>query len=158
MPFSILMITIGAILALSKNARGAVSKGRSEKFMLIFSRAFFGMAVLFTSVSGCSTFYKNKEAKLSSESNCTLIEGEVVDFAPMPYGGGQYEKFKVNNIEFVYSDYVLTGGFNNTASHGGPIFEGQKVRICYFNRPNPNSYISHSRPNSRVIVRLEISQ
>src|SRR5580698_2710876 len=61
------------------------------------------------------------------------VEGEVRNFKPMPYSGGHaYESFEVEGVPFRYSDYDLTdGGFNNTASHGGPIREGLPVRIAY---------------------------
>ena len=58
-------------------------------------------------------------------------EGTVSDFHPMPYSGHSYETFAVNGVRFSYSDYVLIPCFNNTASHGGPIREGQQVRIAY---------------------------
>jgi hypothetical protein len=41
------------------------------------------------------------------------------------------EKFCVNDHCFEYSDYVITGGFNNTRSHGGPIREGLPVRVTF---------------------------
>jgi hypothetical protein len=34
-------------------------------------------------------------------------------------------------VEFSYSDYVIVPCFNNTASHGGPIRDGLRVRIAY---------------------------
>jgi hypothetical protein len=37
----------------------------------------------------------------------------------------------VHGVRFQYSDYVITAGFNNTSSHGGPIREGLPVRIWY---------------------------
>jgi hypothetical protein len=33
---------------------------------------------------------------------------------------------------FCYSDYVVTAGFNNSTSHGGPIMAGLPVRIAYY--------------------------
>ena len=62
--------------------------------------------------------------------------------------GGQ-EKFQISNIRFEYSDYLITGGFNNTASHGGPIAENIQARICYF-------YSESEMEN--IIVRLEIAK
>ncbi|WP_322021733.1 MULTISPECIES: hypothetical protein [unclassified Burkholderia] len=41
------------------------------------------------------------------------------------------ERFCVGQVCFSYSDYVVTGGFNNTASHGGPIRAGLPVRGSY---------------------------
>jgi hypothetical protein len=49
----------------------------------------------------------------------------------MPYTGHAMESFCVQEQCFSYSDYVVTTGFHNTASHGGPIREGLNVRIEY---------------------------
>jgi len=40
------------------------------------------------------------------------------------------ERFVVNGHHYEYSDYVVSAGFNNTQSHGGPIREGITVRIA----------------------------
>jgi hypothetical protein len=61
----------------------------------------------------------------------------------MPYGGHGNESFSVRGVPFKYSDFVITGGFNNTASHGGPITRDAYVRICY-------------DPSNNLILRLEI--
>ena len=53
------------------------------------------------------------------------------------------EHFDVHGVEFNYSDYIVSAGFNNTASHGGPIRPGLPVRICY---------------RDGEILRLEIAQ
>ena len=60
-----------------------------------------------------------------------FIEGTVSQFIPMPYTGHAMESFVVHGVRFAYSDYVITAGFNNTSSHGGPIREGLPVRIWY---------------------------
>ena len=60
-----------------------------------------------------------------------VIEGVVTDFKPMPYTGHAMESFAVNGVRFEYSDFVITAGFNNTSSHGGPIREGLPVKIWY---------------------------
>lgn len=59
------------------------------------------------------------------------VEGRVADFRPMPYQGHQLECFSVQRETFCYSDYGLTAGLNNSASHGGPIRNGLPVRISY---------------------------
>jgi len=66
-------------------------------------------------------------------SDYSLVEGVVTDFHPMPYEGHQDECFSVKEKRFCYSDYLITGGFHNSASHGGPIREGLPVRIAYSN-------------------------
>jgi len=72
-----------------------------------------------------------------------VVEGYVSDFVPMPHSGHSMESFVVQGHRFSYSDYVVSAGFNNTASHGGPIREGLYVRVTYTND---------------VILRLEIAQ
>jgi hypothetical protein len=59
------------------------------------------------------------------------VEGVIQNFQPMPWDGHQDECFSVNAVQFCYSDYAPTAGFNNTASHGGPIRAGLSVRIGY---------------------------
>jgi hypothetical protein len=49
----------------------------------------------------------------------------------MPYGGHAQESFSVAGVPFRYSDFIISGGFNNTLSHGGPINGDSYVRICY---------------------------
>jgi LPXTG-motif cell wall-anchored protein len=60
-----------------------------------------------------------------------IVEGPVTNFVPAPATGHANESFCVSNACFSYSDYVVTPGFNQTSSHGGPIHEGLNVRITY---------------------------
>lgn len=60
------------------------------------------------------------------------VEGIVENFDPMPYSGHKHESFTVKGIQFKYSDYVVSAGFNTTKSHGGPLDKGKFVRIRYF--------------------------
>jgi hypothetical protein len=59
-----------------------------------------------------------------------LVEGTVEHFVPMRYEGHGLESFEVAGHHYEYSDFMLTAGFNNTRSHGGPIHQGVKVRIA----------------------------
>ncbi len=61
------------------------------------------------------------------------VEGPVTNFDPMPYEGHRPECFSVQGKRFCYSDYVISPGFRNTVSHGGPIRPGLRVRIAYRN-------------------------
>lgn len=63
--------------------------------------------------------------------NYHKVEGIVENFDPMPYEGHKDESFTVKNIRFSYSDYEINGGFNNTLSHGGPIYPKRWVKIYY---------------------------
>jgi hypothetical protein len=65
--------------------------------------------------------------------NYEIIEGVVENFQPMPYAGHRDECFTVRATRFCYSVYRITPGFNQTASHGGPIREGLPVRITHHN-------------------------
>ena len=106
-------------------------------FFLLFSLLWTGCAV-------GSTYYEY--AKLVSavrSGQVQYVEGHVEQFVPMPHGGNAMESFTVQGKRFEYSDYVVTAGFNNTASHGGPIREGRSVRVTYVDD---------------TIVRLEISE
>ena len=58
-------------------------------------------------------------------------EGRVENFVPMPVSGHAMESFSVGGVDFSYSDYSVTAGFNKTSSHGGPIRTGLPVGISY---------------------------
>jgi hypothetical protein len=60
----------------------------------------------------------------------TVVEGTVTNFVPMPPEGHRLEQFEVAGHSYAYSDFVVTPGFNNTQSHGGPIRDGLRVRIA----------------------------
>jgi len=55
----------------------------------------------------------------------------VEHFIPMPPDGHPRESFTVEGKYFSYSDYDVIAGFNNAASHGGPMRAGRRVRIDY---------------------------
>jgi hypothetical protein len=62
---------------------------------------------------------------------CSVVEGRVENFHPMPFEGHSSESFTVGGATFSYSDYIVTPCFNNTTSHGGPIREGLRLRVHY---------------------------
>ena len=66
-----------------------------------------------------------------SSGKAAYVEGIVQNFVPMPFQGHANESFTVNEVPFSYSDYQITGGFNNSSSHGGPVRAGMHVRIWY---------------------------
>ena len=74
-----------------------------------------------------------------------VAEGLVENFHPMPPSGHDTERFTVQGENFAYSDNIITGGFNNTSSHGGPMKSGLPVRITYFDGDV-----------GRVIVKVEV--
>jgi hypothetical protein len=109
--------------------------GRRNRWPL--SRKFFGyfmvgFACLWSGLAFASTF--GEYFKLDSayrQGHFSVVEGHVTNFRPMPYEGHKDECFSVESETFCYSDYVITAGFNNSASHGGPIRNGLPVRVSY---------------------------
>ena len=74
-----------------------------------------------------------KYRKAYKDGSFKVVEGFVENFVPMPSYGNKLEKFSVDGVNFKYSDYQLSPGFNNSASNGGPIKKGLPVRISYIN-------------------------
>lgn len=118
--------------------------GYKQRGWRVFSWLFFLFAVLWTLSAGFLLVSRDLAASQElARGNCSVIEGVVENFHPMPKSGHDTERFEVNGVHFSYSDYATSRGFNNTASHGGPISEGLQVRICH---------------NSGDILRLEVAR
>jgi hypothetical protein len=114
---------------------------RPRKF---FRYGFLLFVILWTAVTFSITYSQYSQHKsLVQSGSCRVVQGPIEHFVPMPYGGHAQESFSVSGIVFRYSDFIITGGFNNTSSHGGPINSGSYVRICY-------------DPSDNAILRLEI--
>ncbi len=131
-PFSGLIgIAFGVLLVAGrKNFPGAWAKRPIAS--TVFAYLFLVFSVLWTVLAFTSTNGDYKSlSQAGSEDNVKVAEGVVTDFSPMLASGHKVEKFCVSGACFEYSDYVITGGFNNTSSHGGPIREGLPVRVSY---------------------------
>jgi hypothetical protein len=132
----LLFVSVGGVfiwLARSKNW------SRSRR---LFGYFFIGFACLWSGVTFSSVFREYVSLRSAyRRSQFSVVEGRVTDFHPMPYEGHQSECFSVRSQTFCYSDYEVTAGFNNSASHGGPIREGLPVRVSYI---------------GNTIVRLEV--
>jgi len=97
-----------------------------SKIALWFATIFLSAIFIITLYSGISKKYRLSRVKPN------IIEGEIEKFVPMPYGGHAYESFMVDGVSFSYSDYAITGCFNETKSHGSAIEgDGQRVKIAY---------------------------
>ena len=106
---------------------------------------FIAFAILWTGGAFWQTYSQHlRHAVLAEQNQCSIVEGRVQNFVPMPYSGHADESFSVSGVSFRYSDFKITDAFNNTASHGGPINANSYVRICY-------------DPQDNAILRLEIS-
>jgi hypothetical protein len=97
----------------------------------------FGMIFLLFAISWTLIGYtaiagqQGQGAAELRDPNLSVVEGTVENFVPMPYGGHARESFTVGGRPFSYSDYIITSGFHNAASHGGPIRPGLHVRLSY---------------------------
>jgi hypothetical protein len=145
--FGLIFVVIGTALAFFPAAirtTGIPYLQVHTGFRKVFPYIFLSFAVLWTVAMFAATYSKHLQYTSMVQGNgCRVVEGAVEHFVPMPYGGHAVESFSVSGTRFAYSDFLITGGFNNTASHGGPISGGAYVRICY-------------DPSSNVILRLEI--
>jgi hypothetical protein len=129
--FGLIFVAIGIMLVMSRrpirrwNERGTVAR-------LIFPFGFLTFATVLTVGAFVSTYADYRAASSARQDNSArVVEGVVTDFKPMPAAGHAMESFCVSGVCFRYSDYVVTAGFNQTSSHGGPIRDGLPVRVTY---------------------------
>lgn len=109
------------------------SKSPKRKFTIVFGFIFSGFALVMLLLTVPSSLAnRNRTQKIFENQEYQVVEGKIEDFHPMPHSGHDVESFTVNGVYFEYSDYMLVYGFNNTASHGGPLKRnGQQVRLSY---------------------------
>lgn len=69
-------------------------------------------------------------AKALLAGNCTVMEGRISHFQPLPFEKGQ-EQFDLNGRHFAYSPRQ-NWGFRQVEAQGGPLHEGAQVRLCDF--------------------------
>jgi hypothetical protein len=96
------------------------------------ARLILGFSILWALTTFVVTFSDYRRAvNAMRNGSAKIVEGTVTRFAPMPHTGHSMESFGVNGLEFEYSDFFATAGFNNTATYGGPIREGLFVKIWH---------------------------
>jgi len=131
--FGLIFVVIGAFLVfrptLMQRLLPAGPQGTARR---IFSWVFFIFALLWTAIAFTTTYLQYwMITSALNEGRYSIVEGRVINFVPMPYEGHADESFSVGSQRFTYSDYEVTSGFHNSASHGGPIREGLYVRVTY---------------------------
>jgi hypothetical protein len=129
----LVLLGVGALLVFAPDLmRRLAPHGLQGRARTIFSYVFFTFA-LGTTIFTFKTMIGGRSAAAEAlrSGHYSVVEGPVTKFVPMPYTGHAMESFVVGGNRFSYSDYILTPGFHNTASHGGPIHEGLYVRIAY---------------------------
>jgi|1186.fasta_scaffold20337_3 hypothetical protein len=125
--YGLIFVAMGLLLAFKPEALNArvVQRAGFRWFVLIFA---VGWTLACGLAIGLDSY---KASRALRTGDYKVVEGRVENFAPMPWAGHGDETFDVNGVHFAYSDYTVTAGFNNTASHGGPIRAGLPVRISY---------------------------
>ena len=125
--FGLVFITIGAMLTIF---RERLPENLPPSVRRVGPLVFLGFAILWTTAATIATVGGNAAlARTLREDRCEVVEGVVTEFQPMPPGGKGMESFTVGGKRFEYSDHVITSGFHQTASNGGPIRNGVRVRI-----------------------------
>lgn len=127
----LIFVVIGIVLVLSRKTvpgRWAKNPGANLAFVIVY----LGFAIVWTISSFLDTRCEYVQlATAVREGRAEVAEGIVTNFKPMPVSGHAMESFCVSGRCFSYSDFVISAGFNNTASHGGPIREGLRVRVTF---------------------------
>lgn len=124
-----LFMAIGAALV---RFRSSLFRDSPKWLANVFSFIFFGFSILWTLDAGLGIGHEQTSLREKyAEGKFKVVEGQVEHFDPMPKSGHKMESFTVNGVKFEYSDYIVTPGFHNAASLGGPIREGLPVRISY---------------------------
>jgi hypothetical protein len=117
----------GVVLWLRRTINWPLPRSRKIAVYLVI-----GFGALWSGVTFLSTFKEYVALHTAyRRSQFSVVEGRVSNFRPMPYEGHQDECFSVQSQTFCYSYFEVTAGFNNSASHGGPIHDGLPVRVSY---------------------------
>jgi hypothetical protein len=119
-----------AVAALTVLAIVAFVRCKTRRVAVVVAYVAMVFMAMTLSPAGVSDMYaraRNSYVK----GDYSIAEGTVANFHPMPYSGHPNETFSINGVEFSYSDYIVVPCFNNTASHGGPLRDGLRVRIAY---------------------------
>lgn len=131
-------VVIGIVMFVLIRAKGGLywpfpTYGRfTGRYYRWFSTFWLGFAILWTTLASIGVFGDYVATWLDErQGHLAVVDGPVENFHPMPASGHDLESFTVSGVHFAYSDYVVTAGFNQTSSHGGPIREGLLVRISY---------------------------
>ena len=123
--FGVLFMVIGAVAIVR-------TRGRPERSVRVASFGIFGFATLWTIGAGVGVLGGARRLAADLQAGrCSVVEGTVANFTPMPANGKGRESFDVNGVPFYYSEYEITPGFRQTAHEGGPIHDGLRVRIHY---------------------------
>ncbi len=145
----LLLFSLFGLFVFYKNKKDLSQNIKNSKIGMaigLFLSVFFG--IFFTVYFTGNLAYYFEFVKIYDNKKYKIVEGRVSNYHPMQKGGhGDRESFNVNGIDFKFSDFDYTFGYNNATSKGGAIKENLFVRIYYFN---------NSDEDGNVILRLEV--
>jgi len=120
------VVAIGAGVALFGRfiLRLAIARGIGQLFVAI------GLAMFAAALTALTHEYWQLSSVYTGQ-HYKVVEGIVEDFQPMPYAGPSEECITVTGERFCYSDFNSTAAFHQSTSHGGPVRQGQPVRISH---------------------------
>jgi hypothetical protein len=89
-------------------------------------------ALFFLAIAIFGTYLRQESLiQVLRTGHVEVVEGDIEHFQPMPEGCHAPERFDVAGHRFAYKDCFDAGGFNQSSTKGGPLEQGQHVRIFY---------------------------
>ena len=150
---SIISIIVGIAFFFSKSFFDENDRNNiAYYFFLIVGKVVGPIILIMGIISIPEIFSEHFYLKECLETETYLVVGGFVeDYHPMPVEGHDTERFSINGVEFEYTVFEDSLGYNVPASHGGAVKEdGQYFRICYL--MDDSSGESYYNP---VILKLE---
>ena len=131
--FGLIFVAVGCLLVFASGKMEVIFRGGLKGWpRKIFGYFFLIFSVCWTASAFVDTYMRQEEiGKYLAGRDVNIVDGPVENFHPMPSSGHGWETFQVGGKDFSYSDYVITGGFNQTSTLGGPVHAGEYVRIAY---------------------------
>ena len=131
----VIVIVVGIVVGAGAIIRRRAVRGVRPSLLIVCASLVLIGAYVLHSVSGLGARIRDRYDRAKNvylAGQYSVVEGSVANFHPMPASGHDNETFSVNGVRFSYSDFDGSPCFNNTASHGGPMREGLRVRIAYW--------------------------
>ncbi len=122
---------IVAVTIIIFSLRNFLFESRPSVFRRWFPILIMAFAVFWTLNASFEAYFQH-QGLVRALHKAGVVEGEVYDFVPMLPGGHSAEHFCVKSNCFSYSEFVVTGAFNNTLPYGGLVRNGQIMRVSYW--------------------------
>jgi hypothetical protein len=127
----LVLTAVGALLIFMPGLMNTLMPGGLKGSARVIFSWFYFLFAATLSIVFLTTYYSSYFGMRQTlrTGQAAVVEGCLETFHPMPQGGHDEERIKVGGRVLTYSDYILTSGFNQSESHGGPIHADSRVRI-----------------------------